>query len=103
MVTKSIELFVICSDGEKSSRMEECFDTFEDARSHISDMDEGGRHYKYSGYWGDRQVCYIERLYIEPGMKRLIRTNTWAFKDGNLDMDYSCIWNEEHAYKGEVW
>ena len=103
MVTKPIELFVICSDGEKPCMENEYFDTFEDARSHISDMKEDGRRYKYSGWWGDRQVCDIKRIYIEPGMKRPLCTNTWAFKDGKLDPDDSYIWDDEHAYKGKVW
>ncbi len=103
MVTKSIELFVICADYEYTSKEEEYFNTFEDARNHISDMDESGRRYKYSGWWSDRQTCEIKRIYIEPGMKCPECTNIWSFKDGKLDPNNSYVWNHEHAYRGKVW
>jgi hypothetical protein len=102
MVSRTIEYFAIKKDGDGHSPSidTEVFDTFDEARAHIDDLDENGR-YKYCACWTDHQGCSIERNYIDPTMKTFRRTDTWGYEDERLT--YHQEWDKEHLYHGKVW
>lgn len=87
MVTRTFEYYIIkdCS-GEYDTRDDECFDTFEEAYSHINDLDERCHYktYKYHGFWSDKQECAIARIVISPENKLPIKTDEYWYKNGIL-------------------
>lgn len=84
MVKRTFEYFIIkdCS-GEYNTRDDECFDTFEEAHSHINDLNETN-HFKYHGFWTDEQECAISRILISPENKLPTKTDEYWYKNGVL-------------------
>lgn len=83
MVTKTIEFYAIRKMYEPGD--DECFDTFEQAVSHILDKDEKSpNHFKYEAYWNGslRQECIIYKYRLDPTTKTLKRVEMWEFEDG---------------------
>ena len=101
MITKTIEFFTITIDTVTGPCIDkDVFDTFDEARSHISDKDENGK-YKYSTGWIDRQDCIICRYFCCPSMHKLSITDRWTYSNGKLVGHFN--WDKEHAYTGKVW
>ena len=102
MITKTIEFFTISIDPVTEPRLvdKDVFDTFDEARFHISDKDKEGK-YKYSTGWINRQDCVIRRYFCCPGMHKLSITDEWDYSDGKLVHHFN--WNKEHPYHGKAW
>lgn len=101
MITKTIEFFTITIDNNAEPYIDkDVFDTFDEARSHISDKNENGK-YKYSTGWIDRQDCNIRRYFCCPGMHKLSKTDQWHYSEGKLVQHYN--WDKENPYTGNVW
>jgi len=105
MIKERKEFFVLVKEsGEYSVSDVEWFDTFEEARSHINDLDENGR-FKYTGWWLDSQACYIERRAVGGKLPQMVTLDCWAFKHGHIDGNntyhYAKQYGEENYRK--VW
>ena len=101
--TKTIEYFVIEYYADDSMCLPgETFETFEEARSHINDINEKGK-YIYSEPWTNAQTCKIIRYFGEPGMTNVEKTNTWKYRNGQLVEDLCYVWDEYHTYDKAVW
>ena len=106
MVKERKEYFVIkdCS-GEYNSVDAEWFDTFEEARSHINDSNEHG-NYRYTGWYTDSRECEIERRVVGGKQKRMVTLDSWNYRDGRLNEEYSYHWSSRYGepeYEGKVW
>ena len=106
MIKERKEFFVLVKEsGEYSISDVEWFETFEEARSHINDLDEKGQ-FKYTAWFLRSQACYIERRAVGGKLPRMVTLNRWSFKKGQLDTDYSFNYAEQYReenYKGKVW
>ena len=106
MIKERKEFFVITKQiGEYDSIDDEWFDSFEEARAHINDLNENGR-FKYAGWWTDSQECEIERRVIGGKQKRMVTLDEWSYRDSRLNEKYSYHWSSmygEPEYKGKVW
>ena len=83
MVTKTIEFYAIRKMYEPGD--DECFDTFEEAVSHILDKHEKSPlHFKYEAYCDGclRQECIIYKYRLDPTTKTLKWVEMWEFEDG---------------------